>query len=52
LAVITAPANENEKKHAPKLLQNAVETSNGKIKVLFADSQYSSRRLRKNMADY
>jgi len=52
LAVIAAPANENEKKHAPKLLEKAFKTSNGQIKVLVADSQYSSRRLRKNMADH
>jgi IS5 family transposase len=52
LAVITAPANENEKKHAPKLLDKAVKASNSRTKILVADSQYSSRRLRKNMADH
>ena len=52
LAVIAAPANENEKKHAPKLLDKAVKASNSQTKVLVADSQYSSRRLRKNMADH
>jgi len=52
LAVIAAPANENEKKHAPKLLEKAVKASNGEMKVLVADSQYSSRRLRKNISSH
>jgi IS5 family transposase len=52
LAVMAAPANENEKKHAPKLLEKAVKASGGQTKVLIADSQYSSRRLRKNIADH
>ncbi|MEM2703489.1 MAG: transposase [Candidatus Bathyarchaeia archaeon] len=51
LAVIVAPANENEKKHAPKLLEKAVKASNGEMKVLVADSQYSSIRLRKNISN-
>jgi IS5 family transposase len=50
LAVTAAPANENEKKPAPKLVEKAVKASNGQTKVLVADSQYSSRRLRKNIS--
>ncbi|MBS7649366.1 transposase, partial [Candidatus Bathyarchaeota archaeon] len=49
LAVIAAPANENEKKHASKLLEKAIKASNGQTKVFVADSQYSSRKLRKNI---
>jgi len=52
LAVLAAPANENEKKHAPKLLEKAVKASNGKIKVLVADSQYSSGKLRKQISSH
>jgi len=35
LAVLAAPANDNEKKHAPKLLEKAFKASNGKIKVFW-----------------
>jgi len=53
LAVIAAPANENEKKkHAPKLLDKAAKASDGKTKVLIADSQYSSTKLRKIVENY
>ena len=52
LAVAAAPANENEKKHAPKLLEKAVKALNGRINVLVADPQYSSRRLRKNISNH
>jgi IS5 family transposase len=49
LAVTAAPANENEKKHAPKLLEKTVKATNGQTKVLVADSQYSSRKLRRRI---
>jgi len=52
LAILAAPANENEKKHAPKLLEKAVKASKGKIKVFVADSQYSSRKLRKHISGH
>jgi len=52
LAVLAAPANENEKKHAPKLMEKAVKASKGKIKVLVADSQYSSGKLRKHISSH
>jgi len=52
LAVIAAPANENEKKHAPKLLDKAVKASNSQTKVLVADSQYSSRKLRSHISSH
>ena len=50
LAFTVAPANENEKKHAPKILEKAVEATHGKAKVFVADSQYSSQRLRRKMS--
>jgi IS5 family transposase len=46
LAVIAAPANENEKKHAPKLLDKAA--SDGKTKVLVADSSIQVQRSEKS----
>ena len=46
-----APANENEKRHAYKLLDKTPETTNGRVKKLVADSQYSSKRFRKKAAD-
>ena len=46
LAVIVAPANENEKKHAPRLFRKAWNATEHKIKTLIADSQYSSKKLR------
>jgi transposase len=52
LAVIAASANENEKKHAPKLLDKTVNAANGHIKVLVTDSQYSSRKLRRHISSH
>jgi transposase len=49
LACIAAPANENEKKHAPKLIEKAIQATDRKVRVLVADSQYSSRKLRKHI---
>jgi transposase len=46
LAVIVAPANENEKKHASKLLDKTVMATRKRMKTLIADSQYSCRKLR------
>jgi transposase len=46
LAVIVAPANENEKKHASRLFDKAVRVTREQAKTLIADSQYSSRKLR------
>jgi transposase len=45
LAAVVASANDNEKKHAPELLDKAVLVVEG-FKVVVADSQYSSRRVR------
>ena len=50
LALVTAPANENEKKHASKLLDKASKATKRRLKTLVADSQYSSRRLRNQTA--
>jgi IS5 family transposase len=46
LAVIAAPANDNEKKHAPALFGKALKVTKRKMKLLVADSQYSCRSLR------
>jgi len=46
IAVIAASANDNEKKHAPALLEKALKATKGRVKLLVADSQYSSRNLR------
>ena len=50
LAVIAASANENEKKHAPTLIREALKTTKQRTKTLVADSQYSSRRLRERLS--
>ena len=49
-AFTVAPANENEKKHASRLLEKAVEATHGKAKVFVADSQYSNQRLRRKIS--
>ena len=46
LAVIVASANDNEKKHAPMLLEKALKVTKGGVRLVVADSQYSSRNLR------
>ena len=45
LAAVVASANDNEKKHAPELLDKAVQVVDG-FMVVVADSQYSSGRVR------
>jgi IS5 family transposase len=51
LAVIAAPANDNEKKHASLLLRKALKSTKKRTKVLVADSQYSCRSLRDQASD-
>jgi hypothetical protein len=51
LAYSVAPANENEKKHAPGLINKAAEVTEGRVEALVADLQYSSRRFRGKVAD-
>jgi hypothetical protein len=46
LAVIVAPANDNEKKHAPALFHRALKATEHRIKTFIADPQYSSMKLR------
>jgi hypothetical protein len=46
LAVIAAPSNDNEKRHAPLLLEKALKATKRRIKVLVTDSQYSCRSLK------
>ena len=50
-AFTAASANENEKRHAPGLFDKAVEAAGGRVERLVADSQYSSRRFRRKVAD-
>jgi len=51
LAVTVAPANDNEKKHAPELFMKALRATRKKMKLLVADSQYSCRSQREQAAD-
>jgi len=46
LALFTALANENEKKHTSALFDKALKTTKQWMSTLVADSQYSSRKLR------
>jgi hypothetical protein len=49
LAAILAPANDNEKRHGPALIERAREVlgkAGARLRNLVADSQYSSRRVR------
>ncbi|MGA2683356.1 MAG: transposase [Candidatus Bathyarchaeia archaeon] len=46
LAVIVASANDNEKKHAPVLLEKTLKATKRTVRLVVADSQYSSRNLR------
>ena len=45
LAIIVAPANENEKRHAYKLLDKTLRATKGRVKTLVADSQAESPQL-------
>jgi len=50
LAVIVAPANDNEKKHAPELFKKALKVTKRRMKLMIADSQYSSSGQREQAA--
>jgi transposase len=50
LAVIAAPANDNEKKHASALFRRAWRVTDHRITTFIADSQYSSRKLRDQLS--
>ena len=52
LAFIAAPANENEKRHAYRLLCKTFETTKkeGRVKTLVTDSQYSGKMLREKVS--
>ena len=50
LAVITAPANDNEKKHASELFSKALNATEQRMNTLVADSQFSSRKLREQLS--
>ena len=52
VAYIVAPANDNEKKHAPSLLDKTVEATKGRVRTVVADPQYSSGRFREKAAGY
>jgi transposase len=45
LAAVVASANENEKKHAPELLDKVAEVFD-EVRVVVADTQYSSKKVR------
>ena len=51
VAVVVASANDNEKKHASELLDKASRVVDG-VRVVVADSQYSSRRVRDCVVDH
>ena len=46
IAFTVAPANENEKRYAPDLLDKTLKATNRRVRTMVADSQYSSERLR------
>jgi hypothetical protein len=46
-----APANGNEKKHAPKLFKKALRVTKKRMKLVVADSQYSCKGQREQVAD-
>lgn len=50
VAVIAAPANDNEKKHAHCLFEKAWESTKRRMKLLVADSQYSCKSQRDQAA--
>jgi hypothetical protein len=52
IAVIAAPANDNEKKHAPALFRKGWKITEHRMKTFIADSQYSSRKLRQQLRTY
>jgi hypothetical protein len=47
-----ALAKDNEKKHAPSLLDKTVEATKGRVRTVVADPQYSSGMFREKAADY
>ena len=54
LASVLAPANENEKRHAPSLLEKTkivLGKAEARLRCLIGDSQYSSERVR-SLVDY
>ncbi|MCJ7574588.1 transposase, partial [Candidatus Bathyarchaeota archaeon] len=54
LATILAPANDNEKRHAPSLVERTrivLSKAGAQLRSLVADSQYSSRKMRDLVPD-
>jgi hypothetical protein len=54
LASVLAPANENEKRHAPSLVERTrgvLDRAGVRLRCLIADSQYSSERVRSLVGD-
>jgi transposase len=54
LASMVAPANENEKRHSPTLLERTKQIlgkAGAKLRSIIADSQYSSEKIRKAAAE-
>jgi hypothetical protein len=52
VAVIAAPANKNEKKHAPAFFRKAWKATEKRMKTFIADPQYSSRKLREQLSTH
>ena len=52
LAIVVAPANDNEKKHASVLFRQAWKITEHRTKTLVADSQFSSRKLREQLSTH
>jgi transposase len=51
IAVIVAPANDNEKKHAPELFKKSLKATKKRMKLMIADSQYSCKSQREQAAE-
>jgi len=54
LASVVASANQNEKKHSPSLLERTkqvLQKAGAKLRSIIADSQYSSRKIRKAVGE-
>lgn len=52
LTSVVAPANQNEKKHCPNILErtkHVLSKAGAKLRSIIADSQYSSRNIRKTV---
>jgi transposase len=51
LAAIVAPANDNEKKHSPRLFEKTFVATRSQMELVVADSQYSCKGIRDQAAE-